>query len=168
MNGDYLKKAMCKLFILFASFFYLNETTAQDIPKWKLADLQAAIKGAEKPTIFNFWATFCKPCIEELPYFQELTKKYDSAGVRLVLVSLDLPEAYPARITKFAQKQKITAPITFLDETNADLFCPAVDPKWSGAIPASLFINNNTGYRKFFEDQLSKEQLEKEIQALIK
>ena len=163
-----MMKTISRIFIIAASLFYFAEASAQDIPKWKLADLQAAMKDAEKPTIFNFWATFCKPCIEELPYFQELTKKYDSAGVQLILVSLDLPEAYPARINKFAQKQNITAPITFLDETNADLFCPAVDPKWSGAIPASLFINNKTGYRKFFEDQISKEQLEKEIQALIK
>jgi thiol-disulfide isomerase/thioredoxin len=150
--------------------FFVFATTvsgAQEIPKWKLDDLKAAIQNAEKPTIFNFWATFCKPCIEEIPYFQQLVKKYDSAGVRLVLVSLDMPELYPKKIRAFATKNKITAPITYLDETNADLFCPAVDERWSGAIPASLFINNKTGYRQFFEDQLSKEKLEKEINKML-
>ncbi len=161
-------KTLYKIFFIAALVASFNQAVAQEIPKWKLSDMEAAIKNAEKPTIFNFWATFCKPCIEELPYFQEMVKKYDSAGVQLILVSLDLPEAYPARIKKFADRQNITAPITFLDETDADLFCPAVDAKWSGAIPASLFVNNKTGYRKFFEDQLSKPELEKEIQALIK
>lgn len=140
---------------------------AQDIPKWKVADLTRFIEQAEKPTILNFWATFCKPCIEEIPYFQALQKKYDSAGLQLILVSLDLEEAYPAKIKAFANKQKITAPVYFLDETNADVFCPAVDENWSGAIPASLFINNKKGYRKFLEDQLSKAKLEEEIKSLL-
>ncbi len=153
INGASMMKKISKIFILLVTLFSFDQLKAQDIPKWKLTDLEAAMKGTKKPTIFNFWASFCKPCIEELPYFQELQKKYDSAGVQLILVSLDLPEAYPARIKKFAQKQKITAPVVFFFETNADLFCPAVDSKWSGAIPASLFINNKTGYRKFFEDQ---------------
>ena len=141
---------------------------AQNIPKWKLDDLKSAIKDADKPTIFNFWATICKPCVEEIPYFQQLVKKYDSAGVRLILVSLDLPEAYPKQISFFAFKRGFKAPIKFLDETNADIFCPVVDSSWSGALPASLFINNKTGYRKFFEEQLGKEKLEKEIQAMLK
>jgi thiol-disulfide isomerase/thioredoxin len=141
---------------------------AQNIPKWKLDDLKFAIRNADKPTIFNFWATFCKPCVQEIPYFQQLTKKYDSAGVRLVLVSLDLTEAYPKQIQTFASKHNFKSPIKFLDETNADIFCPAVDSSWSGAIPASLFVNNKTGYRRFFEEQLSKEKLEKEINAMLK
>jgi len=160
-------KQINKIILLFVFAFSLTSANAQEIKKWKVQDLEAAIKNADKPTIINFWATFCKPCIEELPYFQETAKKYDSAGVQLILVSLDLPQAYPKKISAFAAKNKIKAPIVFLDETNADLFCPRVDPNWSGAIPASLFINNKTGYKKFFEDQLSKEQVEKEIISMI-
>lgn len=143
-------------------------TNAQDIPKWRLDDLKAAINNADKPTVFNFWATFCKPCVEEIPYFQQVIKKYDSVGVRLVLVSLDLSEDYPKQIVSFASKHKFSSPIKFLNETNADIFCPVVDSSWSGAIPASLFINNKTGYRKFFEEQLSREQLQKEIESMLK
>jgi hypothetical protein len=97
-----------------------------------------------------------------------LAKKYEKEGVQLVLISLDLSEAFPKQISSFASRYKFTSPIKFLDETNADLFCPVVDESWSGAIPASLFVNNKTGYRKFFEEQISKEKLEKEIQAMIK
>jgi thiol-disulfide isomerase/thioredoxin len=161
-------KKQFNLLLVIVCVFMSSVSFSQTIPKWKLTDMEAAIKNAEKPTIINFWATFCKPCIEEIPYFQELTKKYDSAGVRLILVSLDIADAYPKNIQNFITKRKITGEVVFLDETNADLFCPAVDPKWSGAIPASLLINNKTGYRAFFEDQLSKEQLEKEILKMIK
>ncbi len=161
-----MKRANKLIFILL-SVFSITTANAQEIKKWKVQDLEAAIKNADKPTIINFWATFCKPCIEELPYFQATAKKYHGAGVQLILVSLDLPKSYPTKITAFAAKNKIKAPIAFLDETNADLFCPKVDQNWSGAIPASLFVNNKTGYKKFFEDQLSKEQVEKEIISMI-
>lgn len=144
----------------------LTRAEAQEIQRWKLKELTSAIHQAEGPTIFNFWATFCKPCMAELPYFQELSKKYQGAGVHLILVSLDLPETY-SKIKTFAAKHKITAPIVFLEETNADIFCPAVDEEWSGVIPASLLVNHKTGYRKFFEEQLKKEDLEKEIRVMI-
>lgn len=156
-----------KMILLFIFAFSLTSANAQEIKKWKLQDLEVVIKNSDKPTIINFWATFCKPCLEELPYFQETVKRYDKAGVQLILVSLDMHQAYPKKISAFAAKNKIVAPIFFLDETDADLFCPKVDKNWSGAIPASLFINNKTGYRKFFEDQLSKEQVEKEILSMI-
>jgi thiol-disulfide isomerase/thioredoxin len=161
-----MNKSVCSILLVF--LFAFSNAEAQAIPKWKLNDLKGAIKNADQPTIFNFWATYCKPCVEEIPYFQQLVKKYDSAGVRLVLISLDLPESYPQHISSFAVGHDFTFPVKFLDETNADLFCPAVDSSWSGAIPASLFVNNQTGYRKFFEEQLGKEKLEREIQEMIR
>jgi hypothetical protein len=97
----------------------------------------------------------------------EEAKKHSKDSLQLLLVSVDMEEAYPAQIKKTVTKRKITVPVNWLDETNADYFCPKVDPKWSGAIPASLFINNKTGYRKFFEEQLSQENLQQEIKALL-
>ncbi len=154
------------IFLLSSGDLFAQPATRDTIVKWKLADLQSAINNAQQPTIFNFWASFCKPCIEEIPHFEQLVKKYDSAGIQLILVSLDMREAYP-KIKSFAAKRKFTSPIRFLDETNADLFCPAVDESWSGSIPASLFINPQTGYRKFYEQSLTKKELEQEILRLI-
>jgi thiol-disulfide isomerase/thioredoxin len=140
---------------------------AQGIPVWKLAELRKAIDSAEGPTIINFWATFCKPCIAELPYFQALANKYKEKGVKLVLVSLDLKEVFPKKVMAFVKARKLTSPVVFLDESDADLFVPLVDEKWSGAIPASLFINRGKGYRHFIEEELSKEKLEAEIRKML-
>ena len=144
-----------------------SSLSAQQTEKWKIDRLEKYIKNSERPLIVNFWATFCKPCIEEIPYFQNLVKKYDSEGIDLLLVSLDLKDAYP-KIKEFATKHGFNSSIVYLDETNADLFCPKVDERWSGAIPASLFVNNKTGYRNFFEEQISEKKLEQEIKMLIK
>lgn len=140
---------------------------SQEIKSIKITELEKTIAESKTPLIVNFWATFCKPCVEEIPYFQEEVKKNQAAGVQLILVSLDLKEYYPAKIKTFADKAKFTAPISWLNETNADYFCPKIDPSWSGAIPASLFINNKTGYRKFFEEQLPRERLQGVIREML-
>ena len=141
--------------------------SAQEIKKIKITDLEKTIKESKGPLIVNFWATFCVPCLKEIPHFQTVAEQYKEKGVKLLLVSLDMKDAYPKKIIKIARKLKLNPPVYWLDETNADYFCPKVDSSWSGALPASLFINNATGYRKLFEDELSKEKLEKEIMAIL-
>ena len=158
---------LVKFFILLTSLLAVSNAKAQNIAVWKLNDLKVAMQNAKEPTIINFWATFCKPCIAELPYFQALADRYKSKGVKLIMVSLDLKEAFPEKVSSFAKKLKLTSPVVFLDESNADIFCPAVDSSWSGAIPASIFINNNSGYKKFLEEEVSKDKLEKEINAML-
>ena len=144
-----------------------SSVQAQAIKKIKITELEKTIAESKTPLIINFWATFCKPCIEEIPYFEKEVKKNAKDSIQLLLVSLDLEDYYPKKIESFVKKLKFSSPIVWLDEYNADYFCPRVDAKWSGAIPATLFINNRTGYRKFMEQQLSEEQLKKEIMAIL-
>jgi thiol-disulfide isomerase/thioredoxin len=140
---------------------------AQTIKKIKITDLEQTIAQSDHPLIVNFWATFCVPCVKEIPYFQSTIARYQSEQVELILVSLDLPDYYPAKIASFAQGRGFTARIVWLDETNADYFCPRVDPKWSGGIPSSLFINNKTHYRRFFDRQLTEPQVDLEIKKML-
>jgi len=149
-------------------FLFSTNLFSQQLKKIKITDLEKTIAESKTPLIINFWATFCKPCVQEIPYFQQQVKEHKNDSIKLLLVSLDLESYYPAKIKSFVTKQKFTAPIVWLDESNADYFCPKVDTAWSGAIPATLFINNKTGYRKFFEEQLSNEKLKKEIAAVLK
>ena len=82
-------------------------------------------------------------------------------------MSLDLPTFYPARIAAFAKKNNYNTNIVWLNETNADIFCPMIDKKWSGAIPSTIIVNNKTGYRKFIEDQIKPADFEASIKAAI-
>jgi len=140
---------------------------AQTIPSWKATTLAEYITKSDSVLVINFWATFCKPCIEEIPYFESAVKKYEDKKVKLVLVSLDLKDQYPKSIKSFVDENKYSSKVVWLNETNADYFCPIVDKTWSGGIPATLIINPNTGYRKFFEDQLKPEEIESEIEKAI-
>jgi hypothetical protein len=83
------------------------------------------------------------------------------------LVSLDLPDYFPGKISDFVRKQGYTSKILWLNETDADYFCPKVDPRWSGGIPSSLFVDNKTHYRQFFDRQLTEPQVDLEIKKMI-
>ena len=133
----------------------------------RITDLQEYISRSDHPLIVNFWATFCVPCNKEIPYFQSTVARYRSQRVELILVSLDLPDYYPARIDEFARKQGYTARLWWLNETDADYFCPRVDPRWSGGIPSSLFVDNKTHYRRFFDRQLTEPQVDLEIKKML-
>lgn len=159
---------LLKGYFLCGSFFMsVSFCLSQEIKKIKITDLEKTIAESKTPLIINFWATFCKPCVEEIPYFQRLVRDNEKQGLKLLLVSLDMDDFYPQKIKKFAARQNFTAPIVWLNETDADYFCPKVDSSWSGAIPASLFINHKTGYRKFFEDRIPENKLQKEIEDLV-
>ncbi len=154
---------------LLVSFFLLPAVivSAQEIRKVKITEVEKMIAESKTPMIVNVWATWCGPCLEELPYFQKEVKEHSKDSVQLLLVSLDFKEAFPRDIKKFVAKKKITDRVVWLDETDADYFCPKIDAKWSGAIPATLFINKKTGYRNFIEGKISHEELKKEIMAML-
>lgn len=145
----------------------LEHTVAQDIRKVKMTELVRLIDESKHPMVINFWATYCRPCLEEIPHLQKLTTQFKADSIRLLLVSLDLQEDYPESLNAFVKKRNITAPVIWLDEHNADYFCPLIDEKWSGALPATLFINNKTAYRKFSEKAFHLAELETEYRALL-
>ena len=158
---------MRRVIIAFVASLSFVVASAQEIKQVKITDLEKIIAESKTPMLINFWATWCRPCIEEIPYFQEEVKKHRKDSLQLILVSVDYKEEYPKGIAAMAIKRKFSYPIFWLNETNADYFCPKIDLKWGGAVPATLFINNRTGYRKFFEEQLSKDVLKKEIMAIL-
>ncbi len=153
--------------ILFLLFTGKSFSQAQSIPSWKITDVEQLMKRSDSVLVISFWATFCKPCVEEIPYLQSISNKYKDKRVKLLLVSLDLAAFYPNRIEAFAKKNNFNSPIVWLNETNADYFCPKIDKNWSGAIPATLIINNRTGYKKFVEEQMKPEVFEMELKKSI-
>ena len=160
---------MKKLLIAFCFSLFAAAAFCQNIPKMKITDIEKYIKSsADEVLVLSFWATFCKPCVAEIPSFISITNKYKSSHVKLLLVSLDLPSYYPAKILSFAKKHHLNTNIAWLNETNADYFCPKIDAQWSGSIPATLIINTKTGYRKFFEEEIAANVFEKELKKAMR
>lgn len=140
----------------------------QSIPRWKITDLVNYYhKDSDSIYVINFWSTWCQPCVEEIPFMQKISNKHAGNKVKLLLVSLDLYKLYPDKLKAFAKKHRFTSDLVWLDETDADIFCPAIDKKWSGAVPATLIYNAKTGYNYFFEGKFSVLQFEQELKKAI-
>lgn len=110
--------------------------------------------------VINFWATWCKPCIQELPYFEATQKKY-SGDIKVILVSLDFTDKLESQLIPFVSEKSIQSQVILLDDPHENEWIPKVDSTWSGAIPATLMIKGSE--RKFFEKSFTEEELDKEI-----
>ncbi|MHA4811827.1 TlpA disulfide reductase family protein [Flavitalea flava] len=139
----------------------------QEIKKWKVSELETYIKDCDHPLIINFWATYCTPCITEIPYFQNAVAQYKYEEVELLLVSLDPPGYNPSRIADFAKKKQFISRIIWLNEKNAANSLPKIDSGWSGGLPSSLFINNKANYRRFYDRQLTELQVAPAVRLMI-
>lgn len=139
----------------------------QSLPKWKVNDVLKFADTSTVPVVINFWASWCRPCVEELPWFQKMVPDYKHKNVKLVLVSLDYPEDYPKAILAFAKKHRLTADLVWFDEQDANYFCPAISPAWEGNIPVTLMVNNAKKYRFFYGRSLSEELLGYALDKLV-
>ncbi len=159
-----MKRIVC--FFLFAGgFCYAG---AQSIPKWKINDVvNYFTKQNDTVYVVNLWSTCCKPCVKEIPYLQAVAKKYAGQKVKLLLVSLDSYKLYPTQLKAFAKSKKFTASMVWLDETDADIFCPAIDAKWGGSIPATIIVNGKTSYKQFYEQEFTAKEFELELKKAL-
>src|SRR5258706_15285060 len=106
--------------IVLLLLLFSRQSSAQEIKAIKVTELEKFIKETTRPTLINFWATWCRPCIEEIPYFQQIVKTFEKDSVDLILVSVDYKEEFPAGITSAVNKRNFTVPVFWLNETNAD------------------------------------------------
>jgi thiol-disulfide isomerase/thioredoxin len=152
--------------LLIIAGFVAQAQPSTAIKKVSIKDVKAMMDTSTVPMIVNFWATWCGPCVREIPYIDSLIQAKGNK-VKLLLVSLDFPEMYPKQLSTFVKKQGYKGDVVFLKETNADYFCPIIDKKWTGAIPVSVLVNNKKNIREFYGMQLTRERLMLEYEKLV-
>lgn len=119
-----------------------------------------------KVHVVNFWATWCAPCVKELPYFEKLKAEYEAQNVEVLLISLDFPNQYDSKLKPFIEKHKLKSKVVALNDVNMNTWLPKVDENWSGAIPATVIYTKNK--RQFYEQSFTYETLENEVKQFIK
>src|SRR6187549_2100230 len=129
----------------------------------KLDQLQEIIQAkTDHIKVINFWATWCAPCIKELPLFEKLGQERKDVEVTLVSMDLDL-DPNPEKVHKFVARKKIQSKVVILDAKDPNSYIDQIEKSWSGALPATIIINGKTGQRKFVGKELHDGELEKLI-----
>lgn len=116
--------------------------------------------------VVNFWATWCAPCVKELPYFEAVNEKYKEDGIEVLLVSLDFPKKYDSALKPYIKKHNLKSQVVAFDDTDQNRWIPEINKDWSGAIPATIIYKGNE--RKFYEKSFTQKELETEINKFLK
>jgi len=114
--------------------------------------------------VINFWATWCKPCVKELPYFEKVNATASEEKIKVILVSLDFPEKLETQVMPFITKNNIQSEVILLADDNANEWIPKVDTTWSGAIPATLIYKADK--RVFVEGSMTQADIESKINSI--
>lgn len=135
----------------------------------KLEELKQFLRSKEGGIdIVNFWATWCGPCVKELPYFESLSAE-DHPGIRVTLVSMDLDlDPNPEKVYSFIKRKGIKSRVWLLDEQDPNSYIDDIDPSWTGALPATLLLDRESGKRMFVGRSLREGELQKLIDELLK
>jgi thiol-disulfide isomerase/thioredoxin len=149
---------------LIISFLFTGQLAlAQSVSAvYKINELLERIDSEKGTVVVNFWATWCKPCIAELPAFDSLNAS--GKKIKVLLVSLDFKEDLNSKVNPFLKKRAIKSECLLLDEVNGNDFINKISKDWSGAIPGTLIKKGNK--KKFIERKLTLVQLEKELEGL--
>lgn len=158
---------MVRIIIFMTCLLWSNLAMAQEAELVKLDQLQKIMKSEnEHILIVNFWATWCAPCLKELPLFEKLGAERKDILIKLVSMDMDL-DPNPSKVRDFVNRKKIKSTVLILDERNPNDWIDKVDKRWSGALPATLVINNKNGKRRFVEKELHEGELEKLIADVL-
>jgi thiol-disulfide isomerase/thioredoxin len=136
---------------------------AQRAEEIKLKDLQHLINSpVDRIQVINFWATWCAPCVKEMPLFEELNQENKEVNVTLVSMDFDL-DPNPEKVQRFITRKKIQSKVVILAETDPNSWIDKIDKDWSGALPSTLIVNTKTGKRKLIQKELHEGDLERLI-----
>ena len=120
-------------------------------------------KQTDTTYVINFWATWCKPCVEELPYFEQLHEAFSGQKVKVILISLDFPKQLESKLLPFIEKHDLQPEVIALTDVRQNEWIDKVDPQWSGAIPVTVIYRGEQ--RRFFGEQFSGYE---ELQSIVK
>jgi thiol-disulfide isomerase/thioredoxin len=143
---------------------------AQNKPAvYKIDDLLKRIHN-KSDTIYvvNFWATWCKPCVQELPDFENFTRQNKPARVKVLLVSLDFKEDMDQKLVPFLQSTGYTSEVVLLDETNGEIFINKIHKSWSGVIPSTYFTTKNKKKEVFISSKVNLDMLNSTMNDFLK
>jgi thiol-disulfide isomerase/thioredoxin len=160
---------MKKLLILTSLLFSVHTgIIAQQIPVYDSFEAFRfhLEKNNDTTYVINFWATYCAPCIKEMPVFRKLEKNYADEPLQIILTSLDFKGDVKERVRTFMKRHKIRSRVVVLDDPDSNSWIDKVSANWSGALPATLIYNKHS--RQLYEKTFTYPELKNIIESKMR
>jgi thiol-disulfide isomerase/thioredoxin len=159
---------LLSLGVLFASCGRTSRVRVEDVRVTPVtaADVQHLVHDSgAKAVLVNMWATWCGPCREEFPGLVRVARKYESQGLKVLLVSADDTEDM-ASVKKFLAEEGVDFP-AYLKAEKDQAFIDGVGKQWSGALPATFIYDNNGKLHDFWEGGVSFNVFEQKVVEVL-
>ena len=154
----YKKAAIASLFLPFLAI-----QKPVGVVTFEQLQAEASIKQNDTLYVVNFWATWCDPCVHEIPYFQNVYSKLSGKKVKMIFVSLNAVRELP-KVQQFADNKNLKSEVLVLNGGNPNNWIDKVDSSWTGSIPATVLYKH--GKKLYFhEGELTEESLTSIIQT---
>lgn len=118
-----------------------------------------------RATLVNVWATWCGPCKKEFPALLEVARGHAGDGLRLVLVSADFDDQLPS-VKRFLAARGVTD-TSYIKNENDMSFINALNPKWSGALPATFLYDGEGRLVSFWEGAADSARFQHEVSRVL-
>lgn len=165
----FLLIAGCLFLLTSGTVFPQKEKQIGNIPIYTFNEIEPMFHpdiSNDTTYVFNFWATYCAPCIKELPHFEKISNKYADKNLKIILISLDFRSRIQNGVIPFIEKRNIKLPVVVLSDPDADAWINKVDPSWDGAIPATLIVKK--GEKAFYNKEFTYDELDALITKFLK
>jgi len=130
--------------------------------------LQQLIRGDSGNVILvNAWATWCKPCIEEMPRLARLSREYSGKPLTIILVSADEAELAPTSVKNVLTDAGIVLQTYLVSGSGDEYFINSMSPKWSGALPTTFLYDRQGVLRTMMTGKQSYEKFSAAVDTLL-
>ncbi len=138
------------ILILFILAFHDNSFSQDFLPANQntLDSIKEANIG--KVLFFNFWATWCKPCVEEFPDIMKINSEYKDKDFKLIFVTLDFGEDLAVQTKKFLKKMNVDFTTYYNAFKKDEDLINYMDKKWDGGIPGTFIFSKDGKLKKSF------------------
>jgi len=161
-------KAILRISIFYLLFFFVSCSNSGN-DKIKVVDFEGLYSHLDLSTdntyVVNFWATWCSPCVKELPYFENINEEFANKNVKVILVSLDFPSQIESKLKPYLKSNNIKSNVILLDDSKMNKWIPRVSENWDGGIPATLIVNKST--YNFYPKPFDQDELISEVKKII-
>lgn len=162
-----VRQSLFRLVFLITALYSLH-AHSQQVEVVDVAKVEQLLKNqSDTLHIVNFWATWCAPCVKELPDFIRIGETFGHKNVRLWLISMDFRSSLETKLKPFLRSKNIQQPVWLLNNTNYDKWIPLIDGNWQGDIPFTLIFNNQRNQRITISGETDYQRLEQLLKEMF-